>query len=200
MAGEQRYKTILLFGAPGSGKGTQGKVLGAVPGFFHLSCGDVFRALDRESELGKVFLEYSTQGKLVPDEFTVRLWQEHVDALVAAGQFKPEKEVLILDGIPRNPRQAEMMADRIDVNLLLYLEAADEEQMVERLRGRALKEDRPDDADEEVIRQRFREYEAESVPVLDAYPADRTRRVDAGGTLVEVVQGVLRAVQESGLA
>ena len=199
MAAEPRYKTILLFGAPGSGKGTQGKVLGAVPGFFHLSCGDVFRALDRGSGLGKVFLEYSTQGKLVPDEFTVRLWQEHVDGLIESGQFKPDREVLILDGIPRNPRQAEMMADRVDVALLLYLEAADEEQMVERLRGRALKEDRPDDADEDVIRQRFREYEAESVPVLDAYPADRARRVDAGGTLIEVLQGVLSAVQQAGL-
>ena len=200
MAAEPRYKTILLFGAPGSGKGTQGKVLGAVPGFFHLSCGDVFRALDRGSGLGKVFLEYSTQGKLVPDEFTVRLWQEHVDGLIESGAFKPDSEVLILDGIPRNPRQAEMMADRVDVALLLYLVATEEEQMVERLRGRALKENRPDDAAEDVIRQRFREYEAESVPVLDTYPADRTRRVDASGTLVEVLQGVLSAVQESGLA
>jgi len=56
----QRYRTILLFGAPGSGKGTQGKILGHVPGFFHLSCGEVFRGLNPASELGKTFLQYSS--------------------------------------------------------------------------------------------------------------------------------------------
>ncbi|RLS46537.1 MAG: nucleoside monophosphate kinase, partial [Planctomycetota bacterium] len=52
-----RYKTILLFGAPGVGKGTQGKILGHIPGFYHLACGDVFRSLDMTSDLGKKFLE-----------------------------------------------------------------------------------------------------------------------------------------------
>ena len=54
----ERYKTILLFGAPGSGKGTQGKVLGTVPGFYHCACGDVFRSIDITTELGKIFYEY----------------------------------------------------------------------------------------------------------------------------------------------
>ena len=51
-----RYKTILLFGAPGAGKGTQGKILGQIPGFYHLACGDVFRSLDTTSDLGRKFL------------------------------------------------------------------------------------------------------------------------------------------------
>ncbi|MFB3042213.1 MAG: nucleoside monophosphate kinase, partial [Candidatus Poribacteria bacterium] len=51
---KQYYQTILLFGAPGAGKGTQGKILGSIPGFFHLSCGDVFRTFDVASELGKI--------------------------------------------------------------------------------------------------------------------------------------------------
>ena len=54
-----RYKTILLFGAPGSGKGTQGKILGAIPGFFHTACGDIFRSLDLSSEMGRIAWEYS---------------------------------------------------------------------------------------------------------------------------------------------
>ena len=69
------FRTILLFGAPGSGKGTQGKILGQIPGFFHLSCGDVFRALQPESDLGRMFLEYSSRGQLVPNDLTVKLWQ-----------------------------------------------------------------------------------------------------------------------------
>src|SRR5262245_55093023 len=69
-----RYQTILLFGAPGSGKGTQGKILGQIPGFYHLSCGEVFRTLDTGSDLGKVFMEYSSRGELVPDDVTVKMW------------------------------------------------------------------------------------------------------------------------------
>ncbi len=109
---KKRYHTILMFGPPGSGKGTQGKVIGDLPGFFHLACGDVFRSLDPNSDLGKTFLEFSSQGKLVPDNFTVELWLDHVHRLVQANHFRPEEEVLILDGIPRNPHQAEMMGER----------------------------------------------------------------------------------------
>ena len=67
----RRYKTVLLFGAPGAGKGTQGKILGKVPGFYHLACGDVFRSLDMGSELGSKFMEYSSRGELVPDALTI---------------------------------------------------------------------------------------------------------------------------------
>ena len=49
---DRQFKTVLLFGAPGSGKGTQGKILGSIPGFYHLSCGDVFRTIDIHSEIG----------------------------------------------------------------------------------------------------------------------------------------------------
>ena len=196
MAMEQQYRTILIFGPPGSGKGTQGKVLGAVPGFFHLSCGDAFRSLNPESELGKIFLQYSSQGKLVPDDFTIRLWLDHVRRLVSAHQFLPDEQILILDGIPRNAHQSELMQEHIDVIRLLYLEARDEKQMIARLHRRALHENRLDDANEDVIRQRFREYEAESKPVLDFYPQERIYKVDAGATPLGVLQGVITGVQE----
>ena len=83
----QKYQAILLVGAPGSGKGTQGKMLGVIPGFLHSSTGDIFRALDKNSEMGKTFLRYSTRGELVPDEFTIDLWKQHMAGLVAAGKF-----------------------------------------------------------------------------------------------------------------
>ena len=67
-----KYRTILLFGAPGSGKGTQGKILGTVPGYFHFACGDAFRNLRIEDPMGKAFIEYSSEGQLVPDETTDR--------------------------------------------------------------------------------------------------------------------------------
>jgi len=96
-----RYKTVLLFGAPGSGKGTQGKILGAIPGFYHSACGDVFRTLDLQSEMGRIFWQYSSQGKLVPDEFTVKLWKNFIKGMEMINSFHPESDILILDGIPR---------------------------------------------------------------------------------------------------
>ena len=91
---------MLLFGAPGAGKGTQGKILGTIPNFFHCACGDVFRNLTIESKIGRVFVEYSSRGQLVPDEQTVRLWRESIHGNTKSGRFHPERDTLVLDGIP----------------------------------------------------------------------------------------------------
>jgi adenylate kinase len=89
------YKCVLLFGAPGTGKGTQGKLLGENDGFIHLATGDIFRALDKQSELGKKFLYYSSRGELVPDDLTIRLWQDHVKGLIEAGTYNPKHDILL---------------------------------------------------------------------------------------------------------
>ena len=114
-----RYKSILLFGAPGSGKGTQGKILGAIPGFYHSACGDVFRSLDLQSEMGRVFWEYAGKGKLVPDEFTVKLWKQYIHGMEMVNQFFPETQILVLDGIPRNVEQAKLLEDTLEVSFLM---------------------------------------------------------------------------------
>lgn len=196
MSANSKYRTILIFGTPGSGKGTQGKVLGMLPGFYHLSCGDVFRSLNPKSELGRIFLQYSSQGKLVPDNFTIQLWRDHLQRQINANLFQPEEQILILDGIPRNVAQARLMEEYIEVLLLVYLEAKNEQQMIDRLHRRALRENRLDDANEEVIRQRFREYEAESKPVLDFYPQERIYKVDAGLTPLEVLEQIIAGVRQ----
>src|SRR5438105_2895637 len=77
-----RYNTFILFGAPGSGKGTQGKTLGTIPRFYHCACGDVFRSIDTRTKVGKEFFEYSSKGQFVPDAITVELWREAIDAAV----------------------------------------------------------------------------------------------------------------------
>ena len=73
---DSRYPTVLLFGAPGVGKGTQGAILGRVPGFHHLACGDVFRSLNMSSPEGREIYEFSSRGQLVPDELTIRIWKK----------------------------------------------------------------------------------------------------------------------------
>ncbi|MBT5366111.1 MAG: AAA family ATPase, partial [Phycisphaerae bacterium] len=111
MSTPNRYSSILLIGPPGVGKGTQGKLIGAIPGFFHLATGDMFRSLDKESEIGLEFTRYSSQGLLVPDFLTVRLWRQHVEQLIARELYAPTTDMLILDGIPRSQPQAETMRD-----------------------------------------------------------------------------------------
>jgi len=191
----EKIRTILLFGAPGSGKGTQGKMLGTLPGFRHLACGDVFRSIDLNSEVGKVFLKYSSKGELVPDDFTVRLWREHVDKLIHTGAFKPADTVLVLDGIPRNVHQAKMLDQYIDVVKLICLRAVhNREEMVRRLKSRALKENRLDDANEKTIQHRLDVYDKESRPVLDCYPREKRVDVDALQTPIEVAHDILSAI------
>src|SRR5262245_38749205 len=182
-----RYKTILLCGAPGSGKGTQGKILGSIPGFYHFACGDVFRSLDLQSEVGRKFWEYSSRGELVPDEFTIDLWKNYIKGMEWVNRFHPETEILVLDGIPRNKKQAELMEDLLDVVKVVYLVCGDLSKMVERLKRRALKENRIDDANDAVIRRRMDVYEKETRPVLEHYPADRIVKIDATMTQLEVL-------------
>ncbi len=125
-----RYKTYLLFGAPGSGKGTQGKTLGSIPRFFHCPCGDVFRSIDTRTKVGQAFLEYSSKGQLVPDEVTVELWKVAIDAAVDAHKFKPDIDTLVLDGIPRNVTQAKIMEEMIDVEKVFHLSCPNRETLV----------------------------------------------------------------------
>lgn len=189
-----RYQTILLFGAPGAGKGTQGKILGLIPGFYHLSCGEVFRTLDIHSPLGRIFVEYSSRGELVPDDVTVRMWKENLHAQTVLSLYKPHVDLLVLDGIPRNVNQAQLMEKHINVLAIVHLICSDKEKMIERLRRRALKENRADDAKEEVIRRRWEVYEAETRPVLAHYPKTIIHAVDAMGSPGRVLQRVLDVV------
>lgn len=189
-----KYKSILLFGAPGSGKGTQGKVIGNVLGFIHTSTGDIFRSLDKNSEMGKTAASYSSRGELVPDEFTVKLWTQAMANLEKSGKFNPATDFLVMDGIPRNVKQAELLKDTIDVARIICLDVSDMDKMVERLRGRALKEKRMDDADEKVIRNRFAVYEKETRPVLDFYPADKVARIDALMSPLRVLEGIVKVL------
>ncbi|MCL4220930.1 MAG: nucleoside monophosphate kinase [Phycisphaerales bacterium] len=190
----KRFQTVLLFGAPGSGKGTQGKILGQIPGFFHLSCGDVFRSMDINSDLGRIFRDYSSRGELVPDEVTVKMWAQNIHAQTVLSIYKPHADLLILDGIPRNPNQANLMREHIDVLQIIHLVCRDKEKMIERLQRRALKENRADDAKESVIRRRWEVYEAETKPVLDCYPKSVIAEVDAIGSPAAVLQHVLEKV------
>lgn len=194
MLTQNRYPSILLIGPPGVGKGTQGKMLGAIPGFFHLATGDMFRSLDKESEIGLEFTRYSSQGLLVPDFLTVRLWRKHVEQLIARDLYSPSSDILLLDGIPRSKPQAESMQEYIDPFIIIHLVCKDIDEMVRRMQKRATEQGRPDDADESVIRKRFEVYKEQTAPVLACYDEKIISDIDALGTQAEVLLRILSKV------
>ena len=185
------YRTILLFGAPGAGKGTQGKVLGTIPNFFHCACGDVFRSLKTDSEIGRVFLQYSSRGELVPDAPTIELWHHFIEGSTRSGRFHPEQDTLVLDGIPRNVQQAKILKSTLNVVAIFNLGSPQREILVERLQRRALKENRLDDANLDVIRSRLDTYERESRPVLEFYDPKVLHDIDASQKPEKVLFDIL---------
>lgn len=189
-----KYRSILLFGAPGAGKGTQGKVLGVIPNFFHCACGDVFRNLRPDNPLWKVFIEYSSRGQLVPDEPTIELWRQSIENNTRAGRFHPKLDTLVLDGIPRNVNQAKMLRSTLNVVAVLYLKSANEKNLIARIQRRAIKENRLDDANLAVIRDRLRVYEQETKPVLKFYGRHRVHHINADQPPVKVLADILRCV------
>ena len=192
------YRTYLLFGAPGSGKGTQGKALGMVPRFFHCACGDVFRSLDTRTKVGQAFIDYSSRGELVPDGISIELWKESISIHVETHRFKPELDALLLDGIPRNLKQAQLMESLIEVVEVFHLSCPDRPTLVERLKKRALKDNRLDDANEAVIHKRLETYEFETKPVLSYYGSALIHKIDATQAPARVLWEILGLITGQG--
>ncbi len=193
-ASSTRSPAFIFLGAPGSGKGTQGKVLGSIPRFFHCSCGDVFRSLDTRTALGKQFVHYSSRGELVPDELTIELWKAQIDNWSETHIYKPDIDFLVLDGIPRNVRQAEILERHIDVLQVFHLSCPNRDELARRMRKRALKDNRIDDASDRVIDQRIATYEAETKPILAYYPEERVTTIDATQAPVKVLSEILNRI------
>jgi adenylate kinase len=190
---EPVYRAVLLFGAPGVGKGTQGQRLGRLTHFVHVSTGEMFRSLGN-GPVGKEARTYFERGVLVPDDLTIRVFRERVHSLVAEHLFDPARDTLILDGIPRNPTQARILDGDIKVVKIIHFAASDEDAMVARILKRALIEGRKDDANEEIIRKRFDIYRRETSPVLESYPRELILEIDALGTPDEVTATIERGL------
>jgi adenylate kinase len=188
-----KYRTILMFGAPGSGKGTHGRNLGVIPNFFHCACGDVFRSLRPDSPLGKTFLEHSSCGELVPDQPTIELWRQFIETSTKIGRFHPGEDMLVLDGIPRSVPQAGMLSDTLDVVAMFYLTSS-RENLVARMQRRAIKDNRLDDANLDVIRQRLKTYETETKPVINFYGKKLVHRINTDQPPVKTFLDILKHV------
>ena len=189
--GIHRYRSILLFGMPGSGKGTQGMILGQLPDLVHISCGEIFRKLSKFGQLGREVVDYTSEGKLVPDELTVRIWERHIQVLEMQELLIPDYHVLVLDGLPRNAHQAEMVHQFLDVFQIFNLKITDMAKARERLKARALRENRLDDINDEVIKRRIRTYYEETEQTLSFYDKSLIYEVDASQTPLDVLRAII---------
>jgi len=157
---------LVLFGPPGSGKGTQSANIIEKYQLVHVSTGDILRAeVSQETPLGVEAKKYMDQGMLVPDEVVIGMISSKLDAT-------PEANGFIFDGFPRTVAQAEALDNLLDfknhpINLVLSLQVS-EEELKKRLLTRGESSGRSDD-NEEVIVKRIKEYHAKTSPVADYY-------------------------------
>ena len=167
-------KNIIIFGAPGSGKGTYSDEIVAKYGMEHISTGDVLRGeIKNGTELGKVAKGYIDNGQLIPDELMIDILAKTYDAL-------PQGKGVIFDGFPRTIAQAEalkkMLAERNhDMGMMIDL-VVDEETLMARLLNRALEQGRADD-NEETIKKRFDVYRSQTAPLADWFEKEGLRHV-----------------------
>ncbi len=183
---------ILLLGAPGSGKGTQGKILAERLGLPKITTGDLLRAAVKEgTPLGREAKKYMDEGKLVPDTVILSLIKEQL--------AKPEaNQGAVLDGFPRTAAQAELVDRTLGergqrLNHILLLDVP-EEELVRRMMARAAQEGRSDDTPE-AIKTRLQVYQRDTAPLIAHY-AQRgiVHRVPGAGTVDEIATEIKRII------
>ena len=178
---------IVLFGKPGAGKGTQAEFLKDKYNLVHLSTGDIFRFnIKNDTELGRLAKEFMDKGDLVPDAVTIQMLQSEVDK-------NPQAAGFLFDGFPRTIAQAEALdtfltSKNQEITATVALEA-DDNILVARLLERGKTSGRPDDQDEEKIRNRYVEYNQKTAPLMNFYKnQDKFYAVNGIGSIAEVTE------------
>ena len=181
---------VVFVGPPGAGKGTQSKRLAELLGIAHCSTGDMFRdACDRQTEVGRKASEYMNAGRLVPDSVVGQLVEERLTE-------NDCQQGCVLDGFPRTMPQAKQFdlwaaQNYRPVSAVIAIQV-DEETLFDRLQGRG----RQDDS-REVIKERFRQFDALTVPLLEYYRSrDVLKMIDGVGDFDEVFQRIRQAIEE----
>ena len=187
---------VVIFGAPGSGKGTQSELIIKEYGLDHISTGDVLRSeMKNDTELGKIAKDYIEKGQLVPDELIVNMLAKVLDS-------KENSTGVIFDGFPRTIPQAKalkvMLNERgTDVSVMLNLQV-DEEELVKRLLERGKVSGRSDD-NLETIKSRLEVYHKQTAPLADFYVEEGKHVAIQGmGTIEEIfgrIKDAISAVQ-----
>ncbi len=185
-------KNVVIFGAPGSGKGTQSENIIKKYGFKHFSTGDILRKqIADQTELGKTAKKFIDEGKLVTDELIINMMDAELDSVKdAAG--------VIFDGFPRTYAQAEALKNLLnkrgtDVSVMLNIQV-DEEELIKRLLERGKTSGRSDD-NLETIKKRLDTYNRDTTPVIDFYKKEGTCvDIKGVGSIEEIFVAISEAI------
>jgi adenylate kinase len=176
---------IILFGPPGSGKGTQSANLIKKYGLIHLSTGDLLRSeIEGQTPLGLEAKKFMDAGQLVPDEVVIGMISTKLDA-------NPDARGFIFDGFPRTTAQAEALdkllaLKKTSISAVLSLEVP-EDELIKRLLNRGLTSGRSDDANEDIVKARIVEYHNKTAPVADHYAKyGKFKKIKGNGTIDEI--------------
>lgn len=185
---------LILFGPPGSGKGTQSEKLIEKFGWIHLSTGDLLRKeIANETQLGLEAKAFMDKGQLVPDEVVIGMIGSALDA-------NPTAKGFLFDGFPRTTAQAEALDTLLtskasEITLVLALQVG-EEELVARLLNRGKTSSRPDDRNEDVIRKRLLEYEQKTAAVAHHYAKfDKVAKVKGEGSIDEIFESLREQIE-----
>ena len=186
---------LILFGPPGSGKGTQASKLVEQYNLMHISTGDLFRfEMGNDTPLGKEAKSYISKGELVPDSVTIGMLKNKVNA-------NPDVPGFIFDGFPRTVAQAEALDEFLGsknekVTALVSMGVADKE-LISRLLERGKTSGRADDSDESIIKNRLNVYKSETTSVFDYYNDKMmARKVDGQGTIAAIFTRLCNVIDE----
>lgn len=191
-----RMFNLILFGPPGSGKGTQSEKLVEKYGFIHLSTGNLLRQeISDKTPLGQEAKKFMDKGQLVPDEVVIGMIDSALEKDAGSAGF-------LFDGFPRTVAQAEALD-----KLLAYRKTAihkvvalnvNEEELVSRLLKRGQTSARPDDSDEGVIRRRFEVYRQETEPVAAYYQEqEKLEAIEGVGTVEEIFEKITAVIDDT---
>jgi adenylate kinase len=188
---------LVLFGPPGSGKGTQSEKLIEKYGLKHLSTGNLLREeIAQQTPLGLEAKSFMDKGQLVPDEIVIGMVDSYFNKHKDAKGF-------LFDGFPRTVAQAEALdklleLKKTEITSVLALKVG-EEELVKRLLNRGKTSGRSDDTDEPVIRKRLSVYNNETTPVADYYQKDRKFQIVKGEGSIDDIFGLLKEAIEKKL-
>lgn len=184
---------LILFGPPGSGKGTQAALLVEKYNLVHISTGDLFRyEMSNNTPLGEKAKSYIAKGELVPDEVTIGMLRNKVEA-------HPDAAGFIFDGFPRTIPQAQaldrlMEEEQTNIHALLALQV-DDDEIVTRIKLRGATSGRSDDLDENIIKNRIDVYKNETTPVFDYYAEQhKSYSINGIGTVPEIFERLCQAI------
>ena len=187
---------LILFGPPGSGKGTQAVKLAQEFNLYHISTGDLFRSeLKNETPLGVEAKKYMDKGELVPDEVTIGMLSNKLD------EYAGKVNGFIFDGFPRTQPQAEALDKLLDlkntaISLVLALDVA-EDEIVHRIKERGKSSGRADDLDDNIIRNRFKVYLKETAQVADHYKkVNKVEKLKGIGSIEEIFESLKAAINK----